>query len=150
MELQCKSCHTYTAINIPSLIVNILIINHTSKFDFFECIVYIIEGTMEPKLSKPAVLDWLKQLKVGVESSTHNIEFEIDSNFGFPGAIIVTNKYDKEIYLEGFSIEGVLDISCNSWVQPEIVQQKRIFFSNKVTNTYVLNITCNSCILFLV
>lgn len=121
------------AINLPSLMINLSIINYTSKFDFFECIFYIIEGTMEPKLSKPAVLEWLKQLKVGDERSTHKIEFEIDSNFGFPGAIIVTNKYDKEIFLEGFSIEDVLDITCNSWVQPETVQQKRVFFSNKVT-----------------
>lgn len=90
---------------------------------------------METKVSKPAVLDWWKHLKViEAERSTHRIEFEIDSNFGFPGAIIVTNKYEKEIFLEGFSIEGVVDIACNSWVQPEKVHlEKRIFFSNKVT-----------------
>ncbi|KAJ1381888.1 PLAT/LH2 domain [Sesbania bispinosa] len=89
--------------------------------------------TLEPKLSNEvAVLDWLKHQKVGAERSTYKIEFEIDSNFGFPGAILVTNKYDKEIFLEGFSIEGVMDITCNSWVQPENVHpEKRIFFSNR-------------------
>ncbi|KAJ1381887.1 PLAT/LH2 domain [Sesbania bispinosa] len=90
--------------------------------------------TLEPKLSNQAVLDWMKHLKVGAETerSTYKIEFEIDSNFGLPGAILVTNKYDKEIYLECFSIEGVMDITCNSWVQPEKVPpEKRFFFSNK-------------------
>ncbi|XP_061375574.1 lipoxygenase 4, chloroplastic-like [Gastrolobium bilobum] len=88
--------------------------------------------TMEPKLSNKAVLEWLKYYKVGAERSTYKVEFEIDSNFGFPGAITVTNKYDKEIFLEGFSIEGVMDIACNSWVQPEKIHpEKRIFFSNK-------------------
>lgn len=88
---------------------------------------------MEPKLSNRAVLDWLKDFKVGAERSTYKVEFEIDSNFGLPGAITVTNKYDEEFFLESVSIEGVVDIACNSWVQPEKVHlEKRIFFSNKV------------------
>lgn len=57
---------------------------------------------METKLSNPVELEMLKQFKVGAESSTYKVEFEIDSDFGFPGAITVTNKYDKEIFLEGF------------------------------------------------
>ncbi|KAG4971477.1 hypothetical protein JHK85_037898 [Glycine max] len=88
--------------------------------------------TMEPKLSNPVELEWLKCYKVGAERSTYKVEFEIDSDFGFPVAITVTNKYDKEIFLEGFSIEGVVDIACNSWIQPEKVHpEERVFFSNK-------------------
>ncbi|KAL2341893.1 hypothetical protein Fmac_009833 [Flemingia macrophylla] len=89
--------------------------------------------TMEPKLSKRVVLDCLKHyLKVGDERSTYKVEFEVDSNFGMPGAITVTNKYDKEILFEGISIEIVVDITCNSWVQPEkLLPEKRIFFTNK-------------------
>ncbi|MED6130653.1 hypothetical protein PIB30_002767 [Stylosanthes scabra] len=91
--------------------------------------------TMEAKMSKRAVLDWSRELLFhgdNNERSTHKVEFEIDSNFGFPGAITVTNKYDKEIFLESISIEGFVEISCNSWVQPEKLHpDKRIFFSNK-------------------
>ena len=88
---------------------------------------------MEPKLSNRAVLDWSRDFQVGAESSTYKVEFEIYSNFGLPGAITVINKSDKEIFLEGISIEGFVDISCNSWVQPEKVHpEKRIFFTNKV------------------
>ncbi|KAK7412346.1 hypothetical protein VNO78_03801 [Psophocarpus tetragonolobus] len=91
--------------------------------------------TMEPKLSKRVVLDLFKHSKVNgydYERSTYKVDFEIDSDFGFPGAITVINKYDQEIFLEGLSIEGVVDIACNSWIQPEKVHpEERIFFTNK-------------------
>ncbi|XP_027932988.1 lipoxygenase 4, chloroplastic-like [Vigna unguiculata] len=88
--------------------------------------------TMETTLSNPVEFELLKQFKVRAERTTYKVEFEIDSDFGFPGAITVTNKYDNEIFLEGFSIEGVVDIVCNSWVQPEKIHpEERIFFSNK-------------------
>ncbi|KAK7302790.1 hypothetical protein RJT34_13686 [Clitoria ternatea] len=90
--------------------------------------------TMEPKVSNRVVLEGLKFFSVGAERSTHKVEFEIDSNFGFPGAIIVTNKYHKEIFFEAFSIEGFVDFSCNSWVQPQKLHpDKRIFFYNKAS-----------------
>ncbi|KAK7246507.1 hypothetical protein RIF29_41376 [Crotalaria pallida] len=89
--------------------------------------------TMEPKLSNRAVLNLFNEFKIGAdEMSTYKVEFEIDSNFGLAGAITVTNKYDQEIFLEVISIEGVVDIACNSWVQPDKVHsEKRIFFGNK-------------------
>ncbi|CAJ1961682.1 unnamed protein product [Sphenostylis stenocarpa] len=88
--------------------------------------------TRESKLSNPVELELLKRFKVGEESSTYKVEFEIDSDFGFPGAVTVTNKYDKEIFLEGFSLEGFVNITCNSWVQPQKIHpEERIFFSNK-------------------
>ena len=57
----------------------------------------------------------------------------VDAKFGIPGAILVTNKYQKEFYLESIAIEGLFHFACNSWVQPDRFQaEKRIFFSNKV------------------
>lgn len=94
---------------------------------------YEIKGTMETKLSNPVELKLLKHFKAGAKRSKCELEFEIDSDFGLPGAITVTNKYDKEIFVEGFCIEGVVDIVCNSWIQPEKIDpEERIFFSNKV------------------
>ncbi|KAL9321209.1 hypothetical protein ACSQ67_013048 [Phaseolus vulgaris] len=88
--------------------------------------------TMETKLSNPVELKLLKHFKAGAKRSKCELEFEIDSDFGLPGAITVTNKYDKEIFVEGFCIEGVVDIVCNSWIQPEKIDpEERIFFSNK-------------------
>ncbi|XP_054777130.1 lipoxygenase 3, chloroplastic-like [Prosopis cineraria] len=89
--------------------------------------------TMEPKVSKAAVLEWMKEVKVGASRTTCKVEFEIDSDFGIPGAITVLNKNEKEFFLEGIVIEGIFHFPCNSWVQPEMLQpEKRIFFSNKV------------------
>ncbi|XP_028799246.1 lipoxygenase 3, chloroplastic-like isoform X2 [Neltuma alba] len=89
--------------------------------------------TMEPKMSKNAVLEWMKDVKLGAPRTTCEVEFEIDSDFGLPGAIIVVNKYEKEFFLENIVIEGFLNFPCNSWVQPEKLHpEKRIFFTNRV------------------
>ncbi|KAF9619949.1 hypothetical protein IFM89_010565 [Coptis chinensis] len=63
-------------------------------------------------------------------------KFFIDSNFGIPGAIAVTNKHQKEFFLESIVIErlacGPVHFSCNSWVQSKKDHLgKRVFFSNK-------------------
>ncbi|XP_028752637.1 lipoxygenase 3, chloroplastic-like [Neltuma alba] len=88
--------------------------------------------TMEPKVSKNAVLKWMEDVKVGAPRTTYKVEFEVDSDFGLPGAITVVNKYEKEFFLENIVIEGILHFPCNSWVQPEKLHpEKRIFFTNR-------------------
>ena len=87
-------------------------------------------------MSKEAILDRSKKLTNGAESSSYKVEFIVDSDFGVPGAITVSNKYQKEFFLESITIEGVVQFVCNSWVQAEMVNaKKRIFFSNKVSNS---------------
>ena len=89
---------------------------------------------MEPKMSKEAILDWSKKKPtIGAERNTYKVEFIVDSDFGVPGAITVSNKYRREFFLESITIEGVVQFVCNSWIQAEMVNaKKRIFFSNKV------------------
>ncbi|CAL5411249.1 unnamed protein product [Camellia sinensis] len=88
--------------------------------------------TMEPKLSKEAVLDLSKSLKVGTKQNTYQVEFKVESDFGVPGAITVYNKYPKEFFLVSISFERFVHFACNSWVQPANVHSnKRIFFTNK-------------------
>ncbi|KAI4296747.1 hypothetical protein L6164_036675 [Bauhinia variegata] len=88
--------------------------------------------TMEAKLSKQAVLHLSKDSIIGIQESTYRVEFDMDSDFGMPGAITVRNKYDKEVFLESIDIEDFVHFSCNSWVQPDMVHpEKRFFFSNK-------------------
>lgn len=103
---------------------------------FFNC-----EETKEPKKSKEAVLkDWSKKSNVKAERVNYSAEFMVDSNFGVPGAITVTNKHQKEFFLESITIEGFacgpVHFPCNSWVQSKKDHPaKRIFFSNMV-NTH--------------
>ena len=92
---------------------------------------------MEPKMSKEAILDWSKKKPtIGAERNTYKVEFILDSDFGVPGAITVSNKYRREFFLESITIEGVVQFVCNSWIQAEMVNaKKRIFFSNMVINS---------------
>ncbi|KAJ7968562.1 Lipoxygenase [Quillaja saponaria] len=85
--------------------------------------------TMEPKMSKEAALDLSK---LGAKSGTYRVEFQVDSNFGLPGAVTLSNRYDREFFLESINIEEYAHFECKSWVQPNMVEEdKRIFFTNK-------------------
>ncbi|GKB27121.1 linoleate 13S-lipoxygenase 3-1, chloroplastic [Tanacetum coccineum] len=60
----------------------------------------------------------------------------VESDFGVPGAITITNKHQKEFYLESITIEGFacgpVYFPCNSWVQSvNDHAEPRIFFSNQ-------------------
>ncbi|CAK9150117.1 unnamed protein product [Ilex paraguariensis] len=93
--------------------------------------------TKAPKKSNAAVLkDWSKKSSVKAERVNYTAEFAIDSDFGMPGAITVTNKHQKEFFLESITIEGFacgpLHFPCNSWVQSKKDHPgKRIFFGNQ-------------------
>ncbi|XP_059303012.1 linoleate 13S-lipoxygenase 3-1, chloroplastic [Lycium ferocissimum] len=94
-------------------------------------------NTKGPKKSNPAVLkDWSKKSNLKTERVNYTAEFVVDSNFGTPGAITVTNKHQQEFFLESITIEGFacgpIHFPCNSWVQPKKDHPgKRIFFSNQ-------------------
>ncbi|KAI9102900.1 hypothetical protein K1719_023339 [Acacia pycnantha] len=90
-----------------------------------------------PRKSKEAVLkDWSEKSKVRAERVNYTAEFMVDSDFMEAGAITVTNKHQKEFFLETITIEGfpsgTLRFPCNSWVQPRKHNHlPRVFFSNK-------------------
>lgn len=91
------------------------------------------EGTKQANLSNEATLELSKINKTEGKQVSYKLEFQVDSNFGVPGAITVINKYQKELFLESVTIEGVVQFVCDSWVQPDKIHpEKRIFFSNKV------------------
>ncbi|XP_077236378.1 linoleate 13S-lipoxygenase 3-1, chloroplastic-like [Tasmannia lanceolata] len=93
--------------------------------------------TSMAKKSKEAVLrDWLKKANLKAERVVYTAEFAVDSSFGVPGAITVSNKHQREFYLESIVVEGFacgpVHFACNSWVQTTKDHPgKRIFFSNK-------------------
>ncbi|KAK8484046.1 hypothetical protein V6N11_066627 [Hibiscus sabdariffa] len=89
--------------------------------------------TGKPMVSKEAVIEWSRDLIItGDKFITHNVQFLVDTNFGEPGAILVTNKDQKELFLKSVTIEHSLRFDCESWVQPDkLLSEKRIFFCNK-------------------
>ncbi|KAI3718923.1 hypothetical protein L6452_19808 [Arctium lappa] len=93
-------------------------------------------STMKPKMSKESVKDWSKCTTDEKDNDTgcftFKVELVIDADFGEPGAILVRNNYEEELYLDTISLEGFFHFSCNSWIQPtQTSKQKRIFFANK-------------------
>ncbi|KAM0048833.1 putative linoleate 13S-lipoxygenase [Helianthus debilis subsp. tardiflorus] len=94
-------------------------------------------STKKPKVSKECVKDWSKcptrKAIGGTGCLSFEVELVMDADFGEPGAILVGNNYEKELYVETISLDGFVHFSCKSWVQPaHISKEKRIFFSNKV------------------
>uniref|UniRef100_A0A6N2NA16 Lipoxygenase n=1 Tax=Salix viminalis TaxID=40686 RepID=A0A6N2NA16_SALVM len=91
----------------------------------------------EPKRSREAALrDWSKKSNMKAERVHYTAEFTVDSDFGVPGAITVSNKHQREFFLETITIDGFacgpVHFPCNSWVQSRKDHpSERIFFSNK-------------------
>lgn len=98
----------------------------------------MFEETNAPKKSNEAVLkDWSKKSNVKAERVNYIAEFTVYSSFGLPGAILVANNHQRELFFETITIEGFVcgpvHFFCNSWVQSRKDHPgKRIFFSNKV------------------
>ncbi|GKC29835.1 linoleate 13S-lipoxygenase 3-1, chloroplastic [Tanacetum coccineum] len=94
--------------------------------------------TRAPKKSKEAVLkDWSQKANLKSEKVNYTSDILVESDFGVPGAITITNKHQKEFYLESITIEGFacgpVYFPCNSWVQSvNDHAEPRIFFSNQV------------------
>ncbi|GJV99993.1 lipoxygenase 1, chloroplastic [Tanacetum coccineum] len=90
-----------------------------------------------PKKSKEAVLkDWSQKANLKSEKVNYTSDILVESDFGVPGAITITNKHQKEFYLESITIEGFacgpVYFPCNSWVQSvNDHAEPRIFFSNQ-------------------
>ncbi|GJQ90023.1 lipoxygenase 1, chloroplastic [Tanacetum coccineum] len=93
--------------------------------------------TRAPKKSKEAVLkDWSQKANLKSEKVNYTSDILVESDFGVPGAITITNKHQKEFYLESITIEGFacgpVYFPCNSWVQSvNDHAEPRIFFSNQ-------------------
>ncbi|GLU22471.1 hypothetical protein SLE2022_385440 [Rubroshorea leprosula] len=88
------------------------------------------------KTKEAALKDWSKKANVKAERVHYTAEFIVDSDFGVPGAILVTNKHQREFFLESITVEGFacgnVHFPCNSWVQSAKDHPgKRIFFTNQ-------------------
>lgn len=120
---------------------NCLFLNSFKQYQIIFCwflFHFDCEETRTPKKSKEGVLkDWSQKSNLKSEKVNYTSDILVESNFGIPGAITITNKHQKEFYLESITIEGFacgpVYFPCNSWVQSvNDHPEPRIFFSNQV------------------
>lgn len=91
------------------------------------------------KLSREASLRNGKKTKHdGVETTTYDVVFYLEADFGTPGAIAVKNRGRREFLLKSVTLEvsenRSVHFDCNSWVYPIIkTNVDRLFFANTVS-----------------
>ncbi|OMO89323.1 Lipoxygenase [Corchorus capsularis] len=97
------------------------------------------ENGNKGKLGKPVSLQrWSLQLPSPLaKESWFAVSFDLDEEFGTPGAIVIRNNQASEFYLKNITLDdvngaGQIHFVCNSWIYPDNRYKKpRIFFSNK-------------------
>ncbi|KAJ7561185.1 hypothetical protein O6H91_03G017400 [Diphasiastrum complanatum] len=84
-----------------------------------------------------SVQNWFRAFDgISVGDITYTINFNVDKNFGVPGAFIIRNHHVNEFYLKSLSLElpdqSTIVFICNSWVyNVSKYTSDRIFFSNR-------------------
>ncbi|KAA8536605.1 hypothetical protein F0562_029083 [Nyssa sinensis] len=90
------------------------------------------------KIGQPAFFV-TKNIYRGIDETRTTLSetFDWDEEIGVPGAFIMKNYNDTELYLETLTIEDVpgcgrIHFVCNSWVCPAILRKPdRVFFTNQ-------------------
>ncbi|XP_048422434.1 linoleate 9S-lipoxygenase 2 isoform X2 [Pyrus x bretschneideri] len=72
----------------------------------------------------------------GEKTRTYSVKFQVELNFGNPGALVVTNRGKKRFFLQSASLQiqnnQITLFDCHSWVYPFRTTKNldRIFFAN--------------------
>jgi lipoxygenase len=87
-------------------------------------------------LEKETIKGYAQKIEREEDEVKYEFEFEVPSEFGEIGAVLVQNEYQNEIFLKQIQLDGFpngpLIFSCDSWVQSKNdVPDPRIFFTNK-------------------
>ncbi|KAJ7565817.1 hypothetical protein O6H91_02G076400 [Diphasiastrum complanatum] len=91
------------------------------------------------KVSNKVVLnDWYgSRDEIEQSDIKYKLQFEVDREFGLPGAFLVQNQHHNEFYLKTLILEmpdqSIIQFPCNSWIYNMYKYSgDRVFFSNKV------------------
>ncbi|KAF6166898.1 hypothetical protein GIB67_020332 [Kingdonia uniflora] len=87
------------------------------------------------KRLESSVGGWLSKQLEDANIAEYSTELMVPSDFGCPGAVLVTNLQPNEFYLMGIVVhasEGPLSFPANSWIQSRNVHpESRIIFRNQ-------------------
>lgn len=69
---------------------------------------------------------------------TYKCDFDIPTDFGEIGAVMVENEYSKKIFFKNIVLNNDVTFTCNSWVHSKYDNsEKRIFFTDKVKTVVI-------------
>lgn len=81
------------------------------------------------------IKDWAEKATVQADKVQYTAEFSIDAGFGEPGAVLIRNTHQSEIYLESIALQmqsETVYFPCHSYITAFSNDPKpRVFFSNK-------------------
>ncbi|KAI3461800.1 hypothetical protein Pfo_018463 [Paulownia fortunei] len=65
----------------------------------------------------------------------YELEFNVEPDFGSPGALVMKNEHKHKFFLQSVSLQvydnQIIHFECNSWIYPfHLTKQDRIFFPN--------------------
>ena len=97
----------------------------------------VLTATGVGKRSKESFIkDWAQKATVEADKVQYTAEFSINAKFGEPGAVLIRNTHQAELYLESIALQlpsGTIYFSCHSYIAASTHDPKpRVFFSNKV------------------
>ncbi|KAH9310904.1 hypothetical protein KI387_025939, partial [Taxus chinensis] len=105
------------------------------------CLQLVNSNQIDPKtgtgkLSQVSYLEWNPWDGPIAGDKHYKISFKWNTNFGEPGAFLITNKHPREFFLKSLTIDvpggAKLGFRCNSWITPEQIDKNdRVFFANK-------------------
>lgn len=98
----------------------------------------------ETGLEKETIKGYARKVSQDADDVKYECDFVVSGEFGEIGAILVLNEHHTEMYFKTIALEGLINgtvtVNCNSWVAPKSAkQEKRVFFTNKVSNICIKN-----------
>ncbi|CAJ2668648.1 unnamed protein product [Trifolium pratense] len=102
-------------------------------------VLELVSSELDPKTNSE--IETIKGKAHETEKNENEVQyeatFELPTNFGNVGAVLVENEHSKEIFLKNIVLDGFPDgpvhLSCKSWIQPKHdTHTKRVFFTNKM------------------
>ncbi|XP_045814572.1 linoleate 13S-lipoxygenase 2-1, chloroplastic-like isoform X6 [Trifolium pratense] len=102
-------------------------------------VLELVSSELDPKTNSE--IETIKGKAHETEKNENEVQyeatFELPTNFGNVGAVLVENEHSKEIFLKNIVLDGFPDgpvhLSCKSWIQPKHdTPTKRVFFTNKM------------------
>ncbi|XP_027190278.1 linoleate 13S-lipoxygenase 2-1, chloroplastic-like [Cicer arietinum] len=94
------------------------------------------ELDQETKTEKETIKGSAQNTEEKEDEELYEAEFELSTDFGKVGAILVENEQHKELFIKNIVLhgfpDGPLNLTCNSWIQPNNDSSvKRVFFTDK-------------------